>query len=118
MPTLSKEIIMARRPTDRQSKVYAIFYGLSIIIIYVVLGTIVTGIFGPDVLNAAATNVYINIFFFLILLIFGISFLGAFEIVVPSSWINKADQQSEKGGIIGIFFMALDARQRSKRVSP
>ncbi|MCW8898734.1 MAG: thioredoxin family protein [Flavobacteriales bacterium] len=84
----------------------AVIYGLSIIIIYVLLGTIITAIFGSDALNALSTNVYFNIFFFLLLIIFAISFLGAFEIVLPSSWVNKADSASNRGGLIGIFFMA------------
>ena len=85
----------------------AILYGLSIIAIYVILGTIVTTIFGPSALNALSTNVYFNIIFFLLLVIFAVSFLGAFEIMLPSSWQNKADQASDKGGYLGIFFMAL-----------
>lgn len=85
----------------------AIIYGLSIIIIYVLLGTIITAIFGADALNALATNVWFNIIFFLLLVIFAISFLGAFEIVLPNSWANKADRQADRGGLIGIFFMAL-----------
>ncbi|MEM9649820.1 MAG: cytochrome c biogenesis protein CcdA, partial [Bacteroidota bacterium] len=86
----------------------AIFYGASIVVIYVLLGTAVTAIFGADSLNALATNVWFNIIFFLLLVVFAISFLGAFEITLPSSWANKVDQQSYKrGGIIGIFFMAL-----------
>jgi len=84
----------------------AIIYGLSIIIIYVLLGTIITAIFGSDALNALSTNVYFNIFFFLLLIVFAVSFLGAFEIVLPSSWVNKADSASNRGGLIGIFFMA------------
>ncbi|MDT8412422.1 MAG: cytochrome c biogenesis protein CcdA [Vicingaceae bacterium] len=84
----------------------AIIYGLSIIVIYVLLGTIITAIFGSDALNALSTNVYFNIFFFLLLVVFAISFLGAFEIVLPSSWVNKADSASNRGGLIGIFFMA------------
>jgi thiol:disulfide interchange protein DsbD len=85
----------------------AIIYGLSIIAIYVVLGTIVTTIFGPSALNALSTNVWFNIIFFILLVIFAISFMGAFEIMLPSSWQNKADKASDKGGLIGIFFMAL-----------
>jgi thiol:disulfide interchange protein len=85
----------------------AILYGISIIVIYVILGTIVTAIFGADVLNALSTNVFFNVLFFLLLIIFGLSFLGAFEIVLPSSWINKMDSQSNKSGFLGIFFMAL-----------
>ncbi len=85
----------------------AILYGLFIIVIYVLLGTLVTWIFGADALNALSTNVWFNIIFFLLLVIFAVSFLGAFEIVLPQSWANKVDQKSNKGGIIGIFFMAL-----------
>lgn len=85
----------------------AIIYGLSIILIYVILGTIVTAIFGADSLNALSTNVYFNIIFFLLLVIFATSFLGAFEIMLPNSWANKVDSQADRGGIIGILFMAL-----------
>ncbi|MBT8317903.1 MAG: thiol:disulfide interchange protein [Lutibacter sp.] len=85
----------------------AIIYGLSIVIIYVLLGTLVSAVFGADALNALSTNVWFNIIFFLLLVIFAISFLGAFEIVLPSSWGTKVDAQADKGGIIGIFFMAL-----------
>jgi len=84
----------------------ATIYGLSIILIYVGLGFIITKSLGPDALNALASNVWMNLIFFFIFLIFAISFLGAFEITLPSSWINKADSVSERGGLIGIFFMA------------
>ncbi len=85
----------------------AILYGIFIIVIYVILGSLVTALFGADALNALATNVVFNIVFFLILIVFALSFLGAFEIVLPSSWMTKVDQKSEVGGIVGIFFMAL-----------
>ncbi|MCR4032046.1 MULTISPECIES: protein-disulfide reductase DsbD family protein [Flavobacterium] len=85
----------------------AMMYGIFIIIIYVILGSLVTAIFGADALNALATNVVFNIVFFLLLLVFALSFLGAFEIVLPSSWLTKIDQKSEIGGAVGIFFMAL-----------
>ena len=85
----------------------AIIYGISIIGIYVLLGTVVTGVFGADALNALSTNVWFNIVFFLILVIFAVSFLGAFEITLPSSWATKVDSQADRGGLIGIFFMAL-----------
>ena len=85
----------------------AIIYGASIVIIYVVLGLLVSTIFGADALNALSTNVWFNIIFFLLLVIFAVSFLGAFEIVLPSSWGTKVDAQADRGGIIGIFFMAL-----------
>jgi thiol:disulfide interchange protein len=84
----------------------ALIYGLSIIVIYVVLGLIVTIIFGPDALNSLSTNGVFNFLFFLLLVVFAASFLGAFEITLPSSWGNKMDQQSDKGGMAGIFFMA------------
>src|SRR5690606_4250295 len=85
----------------------AIIYGLSIIIIYVLLGLIVTKIFGADALNALSTNVWFNVVFFALLVIFASSFLGAFEIMLPNSWANKVDKQADRGGMIGIFFMAL-----------
>lgn len=84
----------------------ALIYSLSIIGIYVVLGLGVTLIFGADALNNLATNVWFNIAFFILLVVFAISFLGAFEIVLPSRFVNKMDAKSEKGGLLGIFFMA------------
>lgn len=85
----------------------AIIYGIAIIVIYVFLGAIVTAIFGADSLNALSTNVWFNLAFFLLLMVFAISFLGAFEIMLPNSWANKVDRQADRGGVIGIFFMAL-----------
>ena len=90
-----------------QGKRNAILYGISIIAIYVVLGLAITGIFGADALNALSTNAWFNVFFFLLLVIFAVSFLGAFEIMLPNSWANKVDKQADRGGIIGILFMAL-----------
>ena len=85
----------------------AIIYGLFIIFIYVFLGAIVTWAFGADALNALSTNVWFNIIFFVLLIVFAFSFLGAFEIMLPNSWANKVDSQADRGGMIGIFFMAL-----------
>ncbi len=85
----------------------AIIYGISIIVIYVLLGTAVTAVFGASALNEMATNVWFNVIFFLLLIIFAVSFLGAFELSLPSSWATKVDAQADRGGIIGIFFMAL-----------
>jgi thiol:disulfide interchange protein len=85
----------------------AIIYGISIIVIYVSLGFLVSWIFGADALNSLATNVWFNIGFFILLIIFATSFLGGFEIMLPNSWANKVDQQADRGGIIGILFMAL-----------
>lgn len=85
----------------------AIIYGISIILIYVILGLLVTWIFGADALNALSTNVWFNIIFFILLVVFAVSFLGAFEIMLPNSWATKVDRQADRGGIIGILFMAL-----------
>lgn len=85
----------------------AILYGISIIVIYVTLGLGVSFAFGSDALNSLSTNVWFNLFFFVLLIVFAASFLGAFEIVLPSSFVNKIDAQSDRGGLIGIFFMAM-----------
>ncbi|KAF2337961.1 protein-disulfide reductase DsbD family protein [Flavobacterium nitrogenifigens] len=85
----------------------AMIYGFSIVIIYVLLGSIVTAIFGADSLNALSTNVWFNLIFFILLVVFACSFLGAFEIMLPNALANKVDSQADKGGLIGIFFMAL-----------
>ena len=84
----------------------ASLYGLSIILLYVLIGTLVSRINGPEFANFISTHWAPNLFFFLIFLIFGLSFLGLFEIVLPSSLVNIADRESDKGGIYGIFFMA------------
>lgn len=84
----------------------SIIYGVSIIAIYVALGMLVTILFGSDALNQIAANAYFNLFFFAIFVIFAISFFGYYEITLPSSLANRADKASEKGGLIGIFFMA------------
>ena len=84
----------------------ALIYGFFIIFIYTALGLALTAFFGVDVLNVISTDPIFNVFLFLLLLVFGASFLGAFEIQLPSSWANKADAASDRGGIIGIFFMA------------
>ncbi len=93
--------------SDRKKGVRdAMTYGLFIILIYVGMGTILTGIFGPTILNDMATNVYMNVFFFILFVIFAISFFGVFEITLPSSWANKSDKAADRGGLIGLFFMA------------
>ena len=84
----------------------ALIYGFFIIFIYTALGLALTAFFGVDVLNVISTDPIFNVFLFLLLIVFGASFLGAFEIQLPSSWANKADAASDRGGIIGIFFMA------------
>lgn len=96
-----------RSPTKAIGIKNAIIYGISIIVIYILLGVVVTAVFGADSLNNMSTNPTFNIIFFLILIVFAISFMGAFEIRMPSKWVNKADSSADKGGLIGIFFMAL-----------
>jgi len=85
----------------------AVLYSLSIIFIFTCLGFLITIIFGPDALNIISTNWVANLIFFLIFVIFGISFLGAFDITLPSAVANKIDSKSNTGSIVGIFFMAL-----------
>ncbi len=84
----------------------AIIYGLSIIVIYVALGLLITVLFGASALNEAASSATFNLLFFLVLVIFAISFLGAFEITLPSALVNKMDEKSNTGGLVGLFFMA------------
>jgi thiol:disulfide interchange protein len=92
--------------TKRKGVINALIYGLSIVVIYVVLGLLITVVFGADALNVLSTNGIFNFFFFLLLVAFALSFLGAFELVLPSSWVNKMDSNSDKGGLGGLFFMA------------
>jgi thiol:disulfide interchange protein len=91
-----------KRQGIRNAFVYAIF----LIVLYVGLGLGVTLIFGAGALHSLSTNIWFNLAFFVLLVVFGISFLGAFEIVIPSAFVNKMDARSDKGGFIGIFFMA------------
>ncbi len=84
----------------------AIIYAISIILIYVGLGFLITVTLGSDALNKMASSSVFNLLFFVIFILFALSFFGAFEIVLPSWLVNKADQASDKGGLVGIFFMA------------
>ena len=97
-----------KRNKDRKKAINeAITYGLSIVVIYVVLGLVVTLLFGASALNALSTNAIFNIFFALLLIVFAASFFGAFELTLPSSWSNKIDQKSENTtGLLSIFLMA------------
>ena len=100
---------LGKTGTGRNTKgiLDAVTYGISIIVIYMLLGLVVTSLFGASALNALSTNAFFNIFFFLLLLVFGISLLGAFEIVLPSSWTNAIDNKaSQKTGVLSIFLMA------------
>lgn len=84
----------------------AFVYALSIIVIYTLLGFLITKIAGPDALNQLSTSWFFNMLFFVVFIIFALSFFGAFEITLPSSLVNKIDSASNRGGMIGIFFMA------------
>ncbi len=84
----------------------ALLYGLFIIVIYVALGMLVTLLFGASALNEAASSAWFNLIFFAIIIVFAISFLGAFEITLPSRFVNRMDDKSSKGGLVGLFFMA------------
>lgn len=92
---------------DRASSMRnALIYGFSIILIYVSIGLIITGALGPGALNALSTNWIANLLFFAIFVAFAFSFFGYYEITLPSSWSTKSDAMADKGGLIGIFFMA------------
>jgi thiol:disulfide interchange protein len=84
----------------------AIIFGLSIIVLYSSAGTLFAIILGPEGLNALATNWALNLFIFFVFIIFALSFFGLFEITAPHQLVNKVDQQAEKGGLVGVFFMA------------
>lgn len=107
MIPLTVSFFMKRSGSRAKGLRDAITYGLSIIFIYVLSAYVITLILGPSGMNIIASNGWVNLIFFIIFLIFGFSFLGAFELTLPSSWANKADQASDKGGLMGIFFMAL-----------
>lgn len=84
----------------------ALLYGTFIIVIYTIIGTIFSGVFGATGANEFSTNAIVNIIFFLVFVIFAISFFGVFEITLPSKFVNKMDKQSDRGGLVGVFFMA------------
>ena len=84
----------------------SLLYGFFIIVTFVIPTMLITIAFGPDALSNIATNTYLNIFFFLLFIVFALSFFGLFEITLPNSWGNKLDQKADKGGVLGIFFMA------------
>jgi thiol:disulfide interchange protein len=85
----------------------AVWYSLSIVLIYTIPTLVLTLIFGDKILYTISTHPVSNIFFFVVFIVFAISFFGAFELSLPNSWANKADQKAGKGGLLGIFFMAL-----------
>jgi thiol:disulfide interchange protein DsbD len=96
-----------RSKTRQEGIKNAVFYSFSIVSIFTLLGFLITLVFGPAALNNLATNWIANLVFFVLFIVFGFSFLGAFEIALPSSWTNKSDAKAGTGSFIGIFFMAL-----------
>ncbi len=107
MIPMTVSFFMKNGETKAKSRINAAFYGFSIIAIYTIIGTLVAVIFGPGIANWLSTHWLPNVLFFLVFMIFAFSFFGMFEIVLPSSLVNRSDQQVDKGGLIGSFFMAL-----------
>ena len=105
---MTVSFFLKRSKDDKKKGIRDAFtYGLSIIVIYLGLGLLVTALFGSDTLNAMSTNAVFNIFLFLLLVVFALSFFGWFEIKLPDSWANSVDTKaSETSGLISIFLMA------------
>lgn len=96
-----------KRSRDRATGLRnAMWYSSSIVLIYVGIGILLTSIFGPTILNEMSTDMYFNLLFFVVFVVFALSFFGLFEITLPSSWVNQSDKMADKGGMLGIFFMA------------
>lgn len=106
MVPLTVSFFTKKSGSKAQAVSQALLYGIFIIVIYVALGMLITVFFGAEALNALSTNGIFNFFFFLLLVVFAASFLGAFEITLPSSFVNKIDAGSDKGGWVGLFFMS------------
>ncbi len=105
-PMLPITVSFFTKDTKRKGWMNGLLYGLSIIVIYVGLGLLITTIFGAEALNRLSTNWIANTIFFLIFIAFAFSFFGYYEITLPSSWTTSTDKMADKGGLIGIFFMA------------
>lgn len=105
-PMIPLTVSFFTKDNKRKGWVNGLIYGLSIIVIYVALGLIITAVFGEEALNKLSTNWIANTLFFIIFIVFAFSFFGFYEITLPSSWSTKSDSMADKGGLIGIFFMA------------
>ena len=105
---MTVSFFLKRNKANRRKAISdAVLYGISIIVIYVLLGLTITGIFGASALNDLSTSAVFNILFFALLVFFAISFFGAFEMVLPASWTNKMDAKADTAsGVLSIFFMA------------
>jgi len=109
-PMIPMTVSFFMRGSDNRGKSIrtGIFFGFSIVLIFTLLGALFSfGIFGPNIGSVLSTHWIPNLLFFLLFLVFAISFFGAFEIVLPSGLVNKTDAQADKGGMVGAFFMAL-----------
>ena len=107
MIPLTVSFFLKKHGSRRRSIIDAIIYGLSIVVIYLLLGIIVTVAYGPGKLNELSTDAVFNLIFFALLVVFAISFFGAFELTLPSKWTNKMDAAAERTtGLVSIFFMA------------
>ncbi len=107
MVPITVSFFTKRSKTRSEAIRNAIYYSLSIILIFTILGVIISAVFGPQALYKLSSNWIANLFFFAVFIVFGISFLGAFEITLPSSWTSKTDARAGTGSFKGIFFMAL-----------
>ncbi|MBK8623567.1 MAG: thioredoxin family protein [Saprospiraceae bacterium] len=105
-PMLPLTVSFFLKDTRRKGWVNGAIYGASIIVIYVLIGLLITILVGPEALNRLSTNWIANSLFFLIFVAFAFSFFGYYEITLPSSWSTKSDRMADKGGLLGIFFMA------------
>ncbi len=105
-PMIPLTVSFFSKDTKRKGWMNGLVYGLSIIVIYVLLGFVITMAFGAEALNELSTNWIANTLFFIIFIAFAFSFFGYYEIQLPSSWTNKSDKMADKGGLIGTFFMA------------
>ena len=105
-PMIPITVSFFTKDTKRKGWVNGLIYGVSIIAIYVILGFLITILLGPEALNALSTNWIANTLFFIIFIVFAFSFFGFYEITLPSSWSTKSDRMADKGGLLGIFFMA------------
>lgn len=105
-PMIPITVSFFTKDTKRSGFMNGLIYGVSIIVIYVILGLIITVTLGPEALQALSTNWIANTIFFLIFIFFAGSFFGYYELTLPSSWSTKSDQMADKGGLLGIFFMA------------
>lgn len=106
MIPMTVSFFMHDEENKKKARRQAFIYGLSIILIYTIVGTIVALTLGPNFANFLSTHWLPNLFFFIIFMVFAASFFGAFELTLPSWMVNKADQNAEKGGFLGPFFMA------------